>query len=178
MGAGARLRSGEPSRPCAPARRSETPGERGARFLCAARKTAGTPGAKPAPPERRAWVPFCTPWSASGSEKAKTSEASPRRLVWTLGWRGWVWNQAGEARLSPEGSSGQGTSSGVLEQVGHHLAPFKCASGCLCHSRCPPGSRPQGDQGWSVPKSHGVLSSRRIRTGAAPGTSRRRGRRN
>ena len=75
VGASARLGSGEPSRLCAPARRTETPGEHGARFLCAARKTAGTPGAKPTPPERRAWVPFCTPWSVSGSEKAKTSEA-------------------------------------------------------------------------------------------------------
>ena len=49
-----------------------------------------------------------------------------------------MWNQEGEARLSPEGSSGQGTSTGVLEQVRHHLAPFQCASGC----HAPPAREP------------------------------------
>lgn len=118
-----------------------------------ARKTAGRPRAKPAPPERRAGIP-----SAHSALRAP-KKPRLRRRARTLGWWGRGLNPAG----FPPGNSEQGSSARVLERLRYHLAPFRCTSGCACL----PSSRTSGDQGGSVP-SRGILSSLRIRTVAAP----------
>ena len=126
----------------------------GARALpSSSRGTAGTPRAKPAPPERRAGIP-----SAHSALRAP-KKPRLRRRARTLGWWGRGLNPAG----FPPGNSEQGSSARVLERLRYHLAPFRCTSGCACL----PSSRTSGDQGGSVP-SRGILSSLRIRTVAAP----------